>query len=104
MKHFRPFFLALGIALLTACNTSNAPTLDEPESYKSQTRGDSIQNDSADGGEVNADIKDWIKGGIENIIADEMPSDEGKNDSIPNDTIPNDSTKNKKAFMSIKIK
>ena len=89
MKTIKCFILVALLVGLFSCSTNYAPSIEDDSTLESQTRGESSQNDSTDGG-VSATKTDWVVVS-DSVEATEVPKDEAKNDSIPNDTIPNDS-------------
>ena len=84
MKTFKCFILATSTVALLSCSTNYAPSIEDDSTLESQTRGESSQNDSTDGG-VSATKTDWVVVS-DSVEATEVPKDEAKNDSIPNDS------------------
>ena len=89
MKNVKFLIFTASIVALLSCSTNYAPSIEDDSTLESQTRGESSQNDSTDGG-VSATKTDWVVVS-DSVEAYEVPKDEAKNDSIPNDSIPNDS-------------
>ena len=87
-KRFLLTMLA-AVAVLLSCSKANV-SLEDETLFESQTRNESVQNDSIIESGLVSTVEPWIENILDTLYATELPKDEIGGDTITNDTIPFD--------------
>ena len=90
MKKRYLFTMLAAVAVLLSCSKANV-SLEDETLFESQTRNESVQNDSIVESGISGTVEPWIENILDTLYATELPKDEIGGDTITNDTIPFDS-------------
>ena len=89
MKKRFLFTMLAAVAVLLSCSKANV-SLEDETLFESQTRNESVQNDSIVESGLVSTVEPWIVNIIDTLFATELPKDDIDSDTISNDTIPCD--------------
>ena len=89
MKKRYLFTILAAVAVLLSCSKANV-SLEDETLFESQTRNESVQNDSIVESGISGTVEPWIENILDTLYATELPKDEIGGDTITNDTIPFD--------------
>lgn len=98
MKKRYLFTMLAAVAVLLSCSKANVPLEDETL-FESQTRNESVQNDSIVESGISGTVEPWIENILDTLYATELPKDEIGGDTISNDSIPIDNIPKKRLTL-----